>query len=577
MLFPIIDPSDNEYDLVICGGGLAGQTLARQLKNKFPSIKVLLIDKSIFPLPAAACKVGESTVEIGAFYFAESLDLKNYFKNYHLVKMGLRFFFGDSQTCLSNRPEIGLSKFTPYDSFQIDRGVFESDLCRMNKRAGVIVIEGATVQEINIHKNNGLHKVVFKLKDSGFTFEIKGKWVVDAMGRRSFLQRKLGLKVALNENCSAAWFRVRGRFDCGDTVPESNASWHQRAPNRIRYYSTNHMMGKGYWVWIIPLSSGNTSIGIVTLEKLHPCTTYNSQEKAMKWLEENEPRIYRHLQNFEFIDFLSMKNYSYSSKQIFSKERWACIGEAGVFSDPFYAPGSNVIGFGNSCVTKMIEMDLNGSLTDKEVNHFNNFIISYNDSLTWAIQQAYPYFGNCQVMSLNYLWDSVIGWALVAPQMFNSIYLDIKKSGEISKITSEFYLTTLRVKQLFKEWDEKALGSFTFEFIDYLNVPFIREIYNRNLKTDKSFFELQQDYLANVEILDQFALVIFFMAIEDTMPDKLELIKDRPLNTKGLSLNPGEWENDGLFNSTSAKNIQPLLRQVKDLYTYQSVENIKCV
>ena len=34
--------------------------------------------------------------------------------------------------------------------------------------------------------------------------------------------------------------------------------------------STNHICGEGYWVWLIPLSSGPISIGIVADPRFHP-------------------------------------------------------------------------------------------------------------------------------------------------------------------------------------------------------------------------------------------------------------------------------------------------------------------
>ena len=42
------------YDVVICGGGLAGLTLARQLKLQKPNISVVVLDKMARPLPEAS-------------------------------------------------------------------------------------------------------------------------------------------------------------------------------------------------------------------------------------------------------------------------------------------------------------------------------------------------------------------------------------------------------------------------------------------------------------------------------------------------------------------------------------------
>jgi hypothetical protein len=52
--------------------------------------------------------------------------------------------------------------------------------------------------------------------------------------------------------------------------------------------STNHLLGKGYWVWIIPLASGATSIGIVADPQFHPYAEFNTFERAMQWLKKNQ-------------------------------------------------------------------------------------------------------------------------------------------------------------------------------------------------------------------------------------------------------------------------------------------------
>ena len=66
------------YDVLIAGGGLAGQCLARQLKLARPGLSVAVMDWEKRPLPEAAFKVGEATSELGAHYFAVKLRLKDY-------------------------------------------------------------------------------------------------------------------------------------------------------------------------------------------------------------------------------------------------------------------------------------------------------------------------------------------------------------------------------------------------------------------------------------------------------------------------------------------------------------------
>ena len=64
-------------------------------------------------------------------------------------------------------------------------------------------------------------------------------------------------------------------------------------PTGERWLSTNHLMGKGYWVWLIPLGSGSTSIGIVADNDLHPFSRINRYERAIDWLREFEPQCAR--------------------------------------------------------------------------------------------------------------------------------------------------------------------------------------------------------------------------------------------------------------------------------------------
>lgn len=535
------------YDIIICGGGLAGQTLARQLKINHPDVSVLMLIKDKFPMPVATCKVGESTVEIAGFYFAESLCLHDYFKNNHFTKMGLRYFYSNDKP-FSERPEIGLSSFSPYDSFQIDRGIFENDLYNLNIMEGVEMVENVSVKDIELSKSKALHEVSYIDIDSKNETTVKGKWVIDAMGRRNFLQKKLDLKIPVEKNCNSAWFRVDGRLDVDDFVSRDDKNYHQRVGHKSRYFSTTHLMGTGYWVWIIPLASGKTSVGIVTYDEIHPFATYNTQRKAFEWLEKYETTLFDHVRGLELLDFKLVRNFASKSKQIFSEDRWACVGDAAMFSDAFYSPGSNLIGFENSIVTKMVGLDMNNKLYPDTVARFNDFAISHNDWLIETVHQAYSYFGEEHIMSLNYLWDIVTGWAIIAPNMFNDIYLDDMKSREIRKVTATFSSLSVRVKQLFKEWEKVTNRTFTFKFIDYLSVPFVKEIYKRNLSTGKSIDELVEDMRQNVVVLENFARAIFLLAIEDAFPDKMDEIDDfATIDGHAVSLRPEVWTRDGLF------------------------------
>ena len=68
-------PSAGRHDVIITGGGLAGLTLALQLKQADAGLDILVLERRVHPVPVATHKVGESTVEIGAHYFSQVLGL----------------------------------------------------------------------------------------------------------------------------------------------------------------------------------------------------------------------------------------------------------------------------------------------------------------------------------------------------------------------------------------------------------------------------------------------------------------------------------------------------------------------
>ena len=101
-------------------------------------------------------------------------------------------------------------------------------------------------------------------------------------------------------------------------------------------------MGAGYWVWLIPLGSGSHSFGIVADGDLHPFARINRFERALDWLREFEPQCAEVDGGARVASSRTFSRCSTSrtaARGSFSADRWALVGEAGVFTDPFYSPG----------------------------------------------------------------------------------------------------------------------------------------------------------------------------------------------------------------------------------------------
>ncbi|MFA0963312.1 hypothetical protein AB9P05_16030 [Roseivirga sp. BDSF3-8] len=127
-----------------------------------------------------------------------------------------------------------------------------------------------------------------------------------------------------------------------------------------------------------------------------------------------------------------------------------------------------------------------------------------------------------------------------------------------------------RVQELFQSWQHLTNDRFTFSFIDYLNIPFIKEVYNRNLKTGKGDDELVADHQANMKMAEKFALVIFLLVVEDVYPDLLCRLKQASgLNPIAISITPDRWEEDGLMKPViSWQELGALYEEVSGLFIF---------
>src|SRR4051812_9046956 len=203
----------DRYDVAILGGGLAGGCLARQLRQEAPELRVLVVEKRQHPVPEAAFKVGESSVEIGAHYFQKRLGLEPHLRARQLEKLGLRYFFtnGDNRD-LTTRVELGPPQFPPVPSFQLDRGRLENMLLETNADLGIDVMHGSRVTELVLadpHEDESLHRITVTTAIA--ERRVAARWVVDATGRTGLIKRKLGLAKPSTHGANASWWRVKSR------------------------------------------------------------------------------------------------------------------------------------------------------------------------------------------------------------------------------------------------------------------------------------------------------------------------------------------------------------------------------
>ena len=412
-----------KYDVIIAGGGLAGLTLSIQLKRANPNISILILEYRDSIAPIAAHKVGESTVELATHYFREVLDLKGYLEEFELPKHGLRFFFHtNTKENISSRVELGPRLKLPVPSHQIDRGTFENYLEKHTKELGTEFLLGARVKDVNFSAEG--HDVIYNHEET--EKHIKAKWLVDATSRFSLLKRKLKFEKTAPHNVNSVWFRIKGVVDIDDW--SDNKEWKTLLAPRLRYLSTVHFIDKGYWLWIIPLGSKNTSIGIVADEDIHPFATINTYKKAVEWIEKNEPLAAKYVcpPEEEILDFRILKHFAHDSNRLYSSDRWAVTGEAGLFLDPFYSPGSDFITLNNTWLGDLIVRDMQGEDITVRAEVYERAHLSWFQSWLPIYQDKYKLMGNSQIMVIKIFWDWAIYWSVPCVLFTNKGFTDLK-------------------------------------------------------------------------------------------------------------------------------------------------------
>lgn len=549
-----------DFDIVICGGGLAGLTLARQIKLELPELSVAVIDRLTSPLPEAAFKVGESSIELGTYYLGRVLKLEKYFRERHLPKLGLRFFMGNSRARIENRPETGPGLFPPIPSYQIDRGRLENDLRQMIRAMGVELFEGTVVDDIILGEVGSNHRIKCRRKSGGDVFHLSGHWVVDALGRRRLLQTKLGLKRTHGHQASAAWWRCDGRIDVNEM--SKDPKW-LAGSVESRYFSTNHFMNKGYWVWLIPLGSNSTSMGIVTDETIHPQNSYGkSHAQSLEWLSRNEPALWEFIKEKKHLDYHSLKNYSYASAQVFSHQRWSCVGESGFFLDPLYSVGTDFIAVNNTITVEMIRRDQAGQLTEELVDNFNMLILDTLFPIFLDYYHAtYHVFGHPRIFTSKLAWDTALYWSYMYQLYVQGLIC--QPSEEVFTLGRKYRELNKRVQQLFIDWSETAPPHPIYVRGDMTRMRFL-QLLHLDLAARRNPRQAMEVARKNLGRFEEMAQVLFWQAVEECYPDH-EILKRRPwANVWRMKLAPEKWLEENLFETS---NVSRPLNSMQDNFT----------
>ena len=432
-----------KHDVCILGGGFAGLTLARQLRRRMPSLDIVVIEHRRFPVREAAHKVGESTVEVAAHYLADELGLADHLKRDQLRKFGLRLF------CRGERPvrrdlaeydEIGPSSPLPIPTYQLDRGRLENHLAEECRRDGRL-LDGTTVRALDL--SPGRHRVRMRDAERGTEETLECRHLVDASGRRALLRSHFASARPARHDHHAVWFRVEGDLDVD--AWSADADWRRRCNGRPRRLSTNHFMGPGYWLWLIPLASCATSVGLVFDPSIVPIADVRTRPRLLQWLAQEHPLVASAIAERESIDHHVVEKYAIGNSQVFSDDGWATTGDASVFSDPLYSPGGDFVALSNGYVVSLIENENAGWATD-----YQRYFLAFFRNTISLYRGQYPGFGDRDLMVAKLLWDYAFYFGFSAKLYFSGRFTDVDFMRRHSRVFARATSLHVYMQRLFR-------------------------------------------------------------------------------------------------------------------------------
>jgi flavin-dependent dehydrogenase len=439
---------------------------------------------------------------LAAHYFSRTLGLKDHLTTQQLRKLGIRMFFtsGDNSR-IENRLEMGSNRHFHVPTYQIDRGRFENALAATATELGVVVLPCSKVSDVELSESGAAH--VLRYAQGSSECSLSARWIIDASGRAAVIKRRSELKLSSEHDSNAVWFRIRGRIDIDDWC--GLPAWRDGHEGLFsRWYSTNHLTGEGYWVWLIPLASGYTSIGIVTDPKIHPLSSFRSFEDSLAWLRRFEPQLADQLapRQEDLADYLAVKHYSHKCSRVLSSDRWAITGDAGVFIDPLYSPGSDFIAIQNTFITDVISRDFAQERFIGRAELYNDLYMLLSDSVLKSFHQQYPVFGNPRVMPLKVMWDYAVYWGFIAFIVNQGRLCSLDALKTVESSLGQVYARNETMQALFREAHIVDNAPVAPGFLDLALMPHMLEL-NRLLTAPLGDQEFLQQLAMNMATIEE--------------------------------------------------------------------------
>ncbi len=335
--------SEKNTDVLIIGAGPSGCVAASYLHGKGINVKV--VEKSKFP----RFVIGESLLPRCMDHFEEVGLLECLQACGFEIKDGARFIKGDAVCHFDFSKKH--TKGWDY-TWQVPRADFDQVLANEVQRKGVDISFEHEVVAVEF-REDGASKTTIRNKEGNLE-TINAKFIIDSSGYGRVLPRLLNLdKPSALPKHSSIFTHVKEE---------------KRPEGPEGTLITFDVVSTETWLWVIPFSNGNTSLGYVgPTEYLESFPGTNSEKlKAMIKLSDYYKDRFK---DSEFLfEPILIKNYSKSVKQLYGKG-YALTGNSSEFLDPVFSSGVTFATESGLLAAKLMYRELNGEKVDWEVDY----------------------------------------------------------------------------------------------------------------------------------------------------------------------------------------------------------------
>lgn len=407
-------------DVLVIGAGPSGCVSASYLHKN--NVKVKVVEKQKFP----RLVVGESLIPRVMDHFAEAelfeaLDAMNFEK-----KLGARFIRGEEICVFDFSKKFGEG----WDwTWQVPRADFDNTMAQEVVRKGVDLEFETEVLEVSFEGKKS--KTIVKDKDGNLK-EIHANFIIDSSGYGRVLPRLLDLDTP-------------SKLD-----PHSSIFTHVKDINREEGEEGTQIsfdiLETEVWLWVIPFSNGNTSLGVVgPTDFINSLSENKDNAEALKNAIQKSDYYIKRFAGTEFLfEPVKLENYSRAVKRMYG-DGFALTGNSSEFLDPVFSSGVAFATESGMLAAKLYLKESQGIPVDWEVE-FTQYMKRGIAVFTTYVQEWYT--GNLQTLFFHQPENPEVKekiCAVLAGYVWNEENSFVKKHDHV--IANMAYLLNMQKEQ----------------------------------------------------------------------------------------------------------------------------------